>query len=222
MNKRLNFVNVAEGWIGCKESDGSHKKIIDCYNNHKPLARGYKVKYTDAWCATYVSACAIMSGVSDLVPLECSCYYMIEGAKEKGIWVENDDYVPTFGDIVLYDWQDNGKGDNKGTPDHVGIVTSCDGDIFYVVEGNKSNKVDYRRMKVNGKYIRGFICPKFGEGKENDTALETNWDLNQLAKDVIKGKYGNGKVRKEKLESMQKGLYKKVQSKVNEILKGSK
>lgn len=42
-------VAQAEAWIGCKESDGSHKKIIDVYNSHKPLARGYKLKYTDAW-----------------------------------------------------------------------------------------------------------------------------------------------------------------------------
>lgn len=219
MDKRANFVSVAEGWLGCKESDGSHKKIIDCYNNHKPLPRGYKVRYSDAWCATYVSAVAIMAGVSDIVPLECSCYYLIEKAKKMGIWVENDDYVPSYGDICLYDWQDSGKGDNKGNPDHVGIVTSCDGKLFYVVEGNKNNRVDYRRMNVNGKYIRGFITPKFDVGVKNDNALEHNWDIDQLAKDVIKGKYGNGKARKDKLESMQVGLYAKVQKRVNEILK---
>lgn len=219
MDKRANFVSVAEGWLGCKESDGSHKKIIDCYNNHKPLPRGYNVRYTDAWCATYVSAVAIMAGVSDIVPLECSCYYLIEKAKKMGIWVENDGYIPSYGDICLYDWQDNGKGDNKGTPDHVGIVTNCDGKLFYVVEGNKNNKVDYRRMNVDGKYIRGFIVPKFDSGKKNETALEHNWDIDQLAKDVIKGKYGNGKKRKEKLESMQIGLYTKVQKRVNELLK---
>lgn len=43
-----NILNIARGWIGCKESNGSHKMIIDLYNNHKPLARGYKVKYTDS------------------------------------------------------------------------------------------------------------------------------------------------------------------------------
>ena len=53
------IVAQAQTWLGCKESDGSHKKIIDVYNSHKPLARGYAVKYTDAWCATFVSACAI-------------------------------------------------------------------------------------------------------------------------------------------------------------------
>ena len=37
---RAKVVSIAEGFLGCKESDGSHKKIIDLYNSHKPLARG--------------------------------------------------------------------------------------------------------------------------------------------------------------------------------------
>ena len=54
--QRAKVVSIAEKYLGCKESNGSHRKIIDLYNSHKPLARGYPVKYTDAWCATFVSA----------------------------------------------------------------------------------------------------------------------------------------------------------------------
>ena len=43
---RQKVVDTALSYIGCKESNGSHKKIIDLYNSHKPLARGYKVTYT--------------------------------------------------------------------------------------------------------------------------------------------------------------------------------
>lgn len=39
------ILNQARAFIGCKESDGSHQKIIDIYNTHKPLARNYIVKY---------------------------------------------------------------------------------------------------------------------------------------------------------------------------------
>ena len=34
-------------WIGYSEANGKFKQIIDLYNSHKPLARGYAVKYTD-------------------------------------------------------------------------------------------------------------------------------------------------------------------------------
>lgn len=67
---RATVVNTAIAWLGCKEADGSHRKIIDTYNSHTPLARGYKMKYTDAWCSTFVSAVAIKCGFTDIIPTE--------------------------------------------------------------------------------------------------------------------------------------------------------
>ena len=34
---REKAVNTAKAWAGCKESNGTHKKIIDLYNSVKPL-----------------------------------------------------------------------------------------------------------------------------------------------------------------------------------------
>lgn len=70
---RAKVVSTAEQYIGCKESDGSHRKIIDIYNSHLPLARNYKVTYTDAWCATFVSAISVLCGLTDIMPTECGC-----------------------------------------------------------------------------------------------------------------------------------------------------
>ena len=53
------ILNQARAWLGKNEADGSHMDIINVYNAHTPLARGYKVKSTDSWCAVYVSAVAI-------------------------------------------------------------------------------------------------------------------------------------------------------------------
>lgn len=158
---RAKVVNTAVAWLGCKEANGSHKKIIDVYNAHTPLPVGYKVKYTDAWCATYVSAVAIKAGLDDIIPLECGCGRYITLAQKMGIWVENDAFVPQAGDIVLYDWDDNGVGDNKGGADHIGIVVSVSGSTIKVIEGNMSDAVGYRNLAVNGRYIRGFVTPKY-------------------------------------------------------------
>lgn len=178
---RNHVVVTAEQWLGCKESDGSHKKIIDLYNSHKPLARSYPVKYTDEWCATYVSAVAIASGLTDIMPTECSCSKMVELYKKKGRWQESDSYVPKIGDLVMYDWADSGKGDNKGNPDHVGIVAFISGNSMKIIEGNISNSVAYRALSVNGKYIRGFCLPDYAskasgakeEVKEEKPKVET-------------------------------------------------
>lgn len=166
---RKKVVDTAVAWLGCKESDGSHKKIIDVYNGHTPRARGYKVTYTDAWCATFVSAVAIKTGYTDIIPLECGCNQFIALAKNKGIWVENDAYKPSAGDIILYDWQDSGSGDNVGGADHIGIVVSVSGSTIKVIEGNISNAVGYRNIAVNGKFIRGFVTPKYSSKATSST-----------------------------------------------------
>ena len=165
---RTRLLEQARAWLGYNEADGSHKKIIDIYNAHTPLARGYKVKYTDAWCATFVSAVAIQAGLAAIVPIECGCGQMVELYKKKGCWVEDDKYVPIPGDIIFYDWEDTGWGDNKGWPDHVGIVEKVANNQITVIEGNYSNSVKRRYINVNAKLIRGYGVPNYGKEPEED------------------------------------------------------
>lgn len=158
---RSKVVDTAVAWLGCKESDGSHKKIIDVYNSHRPLARGYNVRYSDAWCATYVSAVSIACGLTDILPTECGCAKMIELFKKLGAWVEADNYTPQPADVCFYDWDDSGKGENTGHPEHVGLVERIQGQTIYVVEGNYSNSVKRRAIKIDGKFIRGYGVPNY-------------------------------------------------------------
>lgn len=155
------MIKLAQSWIWKNEIDGSHKEIIDIYNSHKPWARGYKVKYTDAWCATFISALSIKLDYTDIIPTECGCQEMITLFKNIGCWVENDAYIPKAGDIIFYDWQDNGKGDNVGYTDHVGLVEKVVDNTIIVIEGNINNSVNRRNISVNGKNIRGFAVPKY-------------------------------------------------------------
>ena len=166
-------VAQAKSWIGKKESDGSFKTIIDTYNSHKPLARGYAVKYTDEWCATFVSAVAIKLGYTDIIPTECSCDRMIALMKSKGIWNESDSRTPKAGDIIFYDWDDSGSGNNTGSADHVGIVEKVSGKTITVIEGNKSQAVGRRTIAVNGRYIRGYGVPKYDKATSSSTTPST-------------------------------------------------
>lgn len=169
---RNKVVQTAQQYAGCKESDGSHRKIIDGYNAHKPLARGYAVKYTDAWCATFVSFVSILCGITDIMPTECGCGAMLNLYKAKGRWQENDAYRPSPADVIMYDWQDSGIGDNMGNPDHVGIVVSVSGDTIRVIEGNIRDSVDYRNIKVNGKNIRGYCLPDYASKASSQTPAQ--------------------------------------------------
>ena len=198
-SNRERVVEIAKGWLGYNEKDGSHRKIVDKYNAHIPLAQGYKVKYTEAWCATFVSAVMIEAGLTDIAPTECSCPRMIELYKKKGKFVENDAYVPKIADIVMYDWQDNGVGDNTGNPDHVGIVVKVTNGVITVIEGNIDNAVGYRSLVVNGKFIRGYCCPDYEskDGKKAQDEIDVTIqnaikDINmtspQMWEDILRGK----------------------------------
>lgn len=183
------ILEQAKKWLGKNEADGSHKEIIDIYNRVKPLARGYKVKYTDSWCATFVSAVAIQCNATDIIPLECSCGRMIELAQKMGIWVEDDNYVPSPADIIMYHFKDSGVGDNKNWPNHVGIVESVTNNDIKVIEGNIDNAVGYRNIKVGGKTIRGFICPKYKAETSDIKPNKTYVDVK--AERLVEGSTGN-------------------------------
>lgn len=161
---RQKVVEIAKSYFGSKESDGSHRKIVDLYNSHKPLARGYPLQYTDAWCDGFASAVAIQAGLTDIIPTEVGCGKHIELFRKIGRWIENDAHVPSPGDYVFYDWEDGAdyqKTDNTGSPDHVGIVCEVNGSAITVIEGNKNNAVGYRTLTVNGRYIRGYGVPDY-------------------------------------------------------------
>lgn len=158
---RNSLIAVAKGWLGYNEEDGSHKKILKVYNDHKPLARNYKVQPKDEWCATFGSAVAIKAGLTDIIPTECGCEKQIELFKKLGRWQEDDKYIPNTAEYVYYDWQDNGSGDTKGWADHVGIVEKVVGNTIHVIEGNRNNAVSRRTLMVNGKYIRGYGLPDY-------------------------------------------------------------
>ena len=189
-HNRQTIVDKLMSWLGAHEGDAVHKHIVDTYNSQKPLPSGYVLKYTDAWCAATVSAAAIEVGYTDIIPTECSCKRMIEKAQKMGIWQERDDYVPKIADIVLYDWDDNNVGDNTGIPDHVGlVVTNPQNNLFQVGEGNKSDAVGLRTMTVNGRYIRGYITPKYDADVSDNVTIKPSVSPT-TQKPQTKGKLG--------------------------------
>lgn len=206
------YVDTARSYYGANEADGSHKPIIDLYNSYKPLPRSYKMKYTDHWCATFVSAIAIKLGLTDIIPAECSCSKMIELHKALGTWQESDSYTPQPGDLILYDWDDSGSGDNRGNPEHIGIVVRVTDGVIRVIEGNMNEKVGHRDVKVNGRYIRGYCVPNFAS-----KAVSKPSNLDAVAMEVIGGKWGNNPQRKADLTAAGYD-YKAVQNRVNEII----
>ena len=208
---RQAVVAQATAWLGCNEADGSHRVIIDLYNKYRP-AGGYKVGYNDPWCATFVSAAGmavaakyrLACGVRGLIPVSPACDPMIEDYTRMGRWAEDDAFLPSNGDLIFYDWEDSGAGDNHGSTDHVGIVASVAGNTISVIEGNKSDSVCYRTIQRNGRFIRGYGRPDYArwaetaqtpvDGKEGEVTIiidppaeETEGDAKPAAKPLVTG-----------------------------------
>lgn len=162
---RQKVCNAMNGWLGAIEGDSKHAEILKIYNSQKPLPVGYKMKVNDAWCAATVSAAWLKVGIASYTGTECGCGRFIDVAKSKGIWVESDSYKPKIGDAIIYYWNDSGNGECTSGADHIGIVTEVNGNSFVVTEGNTGNGskgvVGKRTMRVNSKYIRGFIAPDY-------------------------------------------------------------
>lgn len=213
-------VNQAKAWLGYKESDGTHKQIIDIYNSQKKLPRSYPVQYDDQWCAAFVSSVSVKLGYTSIMPTECGCGEMIKLYQKLGCWDENDARVPNPGEVVFYYWKDNGKGDCKGDPDHVGIVEKVSDGKITVIEGNYSNSVKRRTLDVNGRYIRGYGVPKYYLEVPPKTESKPK-SVTEIAKEVINGKWGNGSDRANKLKNAGYD-YNAVQAEVNRILSGKK
>ncbi len=160
MTTRADVVKVVKSWEGATQGSATHHKIIDIYNKQVG-----GMNYTAAWCAATASAAAIEAGAAKYYPLDISCGRIIEKAKKMGIWVEDDSFVPSIGDWVIYDWEDGkdyAKYDNKSGHDHIGTVVSVGNGTFEVTEGNmgKPPRVGRRPVNFNGRYIRGFVHPK--------------------------------------------------------------
>ena len=210
-------LNVMRSWIGYSEANGRYLEILNIYNSHKPLARGYAIKPSDEWCDATVSAAAIKAGAVDLIGTEVGVEKHVDIFKKKGIWIEDGSIKPQAGDIIVFNWDDSSQP-NDGYSDHIGYVEQVSGNTITCIEGNMSEKVGRRTINVGWGYIRGFARPKYASGGVAPTP-NPDKSINEVAQEVIQGAWGNGDARKNALTAAGYN-YAKVQAEVNRILGG--
>lgn len=139
----MTYSDYASLFIGVKQGSTKHKLIVNRYNDIKPLPRGYKVKYSDAWCATFTSFILVSCGCKRKV-YECSVERM---RKKCNRYLISDNIKGKTNDLIFYDWN------NDTWCDHVGIIYKVDSKNYYVIEGNKDKRVGTRTISKKSKYI---------------------------------------------------------------------
>lgn len=121
------------------DSTGLVQFALNEYASEAPAKYGMKYKQmygitsqTTAWCTLFVGYCAKNVGLidADLYPSNNSWVPDVwDWFKAKNWWVDKS-YNPKPGDIVLFDFDGNGR------PEHIGIVEYWDGAKLHTIEGN--------------------------------------------------------------------------------------
>lgn len=153
----MSILSVAQSQIGVKESPaGSNRvKFSSWYGLVGP------------WCDMFVSWCANMAGVGNVVGKYAYCPSHVNYFKSKGWW-HDAEYKPQPGDIIFFA--------SRGVACHVGIVERRNGSYSVTtIEGNTSVSSNdnggsvMRRVRTYGNPrgswgILGFAHPPYSNG----------------------------------------------------------
>jgi len=192
-------VNKAASNLGVRMGDSNHHAIVNAYNAKSPRPVGYAAKYSDDWCDVFVTWVFDSVGGSHLSGRECGVQRHKVIMQQKGIWQGR--VWPQAGDIVIFDWQ----GYSAGWADHIGIVEKVQGNMVHTIEGNAGRPSMVRRASYawNSPYIVGYGRPKY-DGASTSTGNQPtsptpNKSTQEVAKEVLAGKWGNNPERTKKL-----------------------
>lgn len=115
-----------------------------------------KKKHT-AWCAAFVSW---IIGNTEYNGEKMTKYFNFKSQssgkfikyckRHEGSTYYQRGYVPKRGDLIFYDW------DNNGVQNHIGIVQYVKGGKIKTIEGNCGDKIKERTIDINNKVIFGF------------------------------------------------------------------
>lgn len=200
-------LDIAKSYIGTQQSDARHKALINQYNAVKPLPVGYPMKYTDDWCAAFVTVIGDLTHTSKYIGRECGVQRFISIFKNKGIW--RGLQKPVAGDIVVFDWQKNGWAD------HIGFVEEVKGNKITTIEGNTSRHVARRTYHWNDWRIAGYARPKYPSSEKSPSK-----SIQNIANEVIRGDWGNGEERTNRLTNAGHNAQ-VIQKEVNKLLKNT-
>ena len=183
-NWNADLVAIAKSQLGYTESnrnvvlqeDGSLK-------GYTRYGAWYGVPYGD-WCAMFASFCMHYAGIED-VPMDANCPNWITQLTDLNFYRTPDLYVPKPGDLVFFDWNDNGSSD------HVGIVAEVipadeetSGKII-TIEGNAGDSVAMCTYSVDDPTILGYGLIPSGKqttllSRGEDYSVEVHFDSSAM------------------------------------------
>lgn len=144
-----------EKQVGVKEKPNND--VI--YNDH--YYGGHVNGSNYPWCAAFIWDVFRMAGQSQLFldgGKSAYCPYIENWAKQHNQWISAPPY--RAGDLVLFDW------DNDGTADHIGFVVSWNKNTGTTIEGNAGDMV--QRLTRYADHVKGAYRPSYPDNGAAD------------------------------------------------------
>ncbi len=157
------FLEAAQYFIGLEENPQ--------YSNYFTDPRGYEMLHLSgfgggcSWCAIFVSACAEMAGVGNIViAKEAGAGWIQERTvlDYGGEWIEGpymnggNPVTPIPGDIITFANEDY---HGYGHATHVGIVEKVEDGIIHTIEGNTGDACRRREYELDCGRINMYVRP---------------------------------------------------------------
>lgn len=160
MGSAAGIIAEAKRWVGWKS--GYSMNAFNKWYADKKGGAGYYNYH--AWCDEFVSYCADVTGNADVVGCDAYTPRHANWFKAQGRW-RGKGTTPVPGQIVFFDWEQNGE------IDHVGLVVAVNGGTITTIEGNTNaypGMVAYQYHSIWAGYIAGYGNPAYSGAKPKE------------------------------------------------------
>ena len=174
-NWAIDLIAIAETQFGYSESSRNFDAVFNDKKETYDLkgwtryGAWYGYPYGD-WCAMFISFCLYYAKIPyNSFPYDCATTSWVRNLREREMYLDAEDYAPTMGDLVFFDWE----GD--GLADHVGIVYAVDKNSNYLqtIEGNHTSAVQTFDYSLDNCRIMGYgLLPENPDNREEVPASD--------------------------------------------------
>lgn len=156
---------IAKSQLGYAESTRNYTISDDGRQlGYTRYGQWYGYPYGD-WCAMFVSFCISYAEVEG-IPLEASCPEWITLLEEQKMYLTAAEYTPAPGDLIFFDWNENGISDHVGLIEAVTPADEHSAATISTIEGNSGDSVRYNTYNLADTRIMGYgLLP--GNAEEN-------------------------------------------------------
>ncbi len=158
-DKIIEYAKLEIGYIEKKSNKDLDSKTLNAGNCDYTKYGVWYGSDPGPWCCKFI--CYIFNKAKALkyIKKAAGTYTFMDFFKNNKNFF-NRNFKPSKADIIFINWK------SKGTPDHVGIVSSIDNTYVYTIEGNRNNRVESAKYKLTDTRILGYGHVDFKENEE--------------------------------------------------------